>query len=320
MSKQGVLLGIYKRSVTDWQGRIRNQYQAELRNLLVRLAVLGLLILVVIGLAEVWRRTTFRYVRDARRRYQFLLLRRILLWLSIALIVAFSFANELGSVVTFAGLLTAGIALALQSVILSVAGYFFLIGRFGIRVGDRVQIAGVTGEVVDIGPVRIHLMELAGDGGTPSGRVVAFPNSVVFQSNAGLFKQIPGTNFAWHEITLALAPGSDDKAVEERVHEALEAAFSEYRDELEQQRRLMERTLTSASVSTLWPRSRLHITPSGLQVIIRFPVYQERAAEIDNRLTRELLKALHREPALEAAGSGTPTVKLRTDLSSATTS
>ncbi len=317
LSKQRILLGLYKRSLTDWQSRIRNQYQAELKSLLARLAVLGVVLVVVMGLAELWRRTIFRYVHDTRRRYQFLLLRRIVLWLSIVIIIALAFANELGSVATFAGLLTAGVALALQSVILSVAGYFFLIGRFGIRVGDRVQIAGVTGEVVDIGLVRLHLLELGTDGiDTPSGRVVAFPNSVVFQSTAGLFKQIPGTNFVWHEITLTLSPDSDYGAVEERVHEAVEATFSDYREEMERQHRQMERTLTSASVSTLWPRSRLHLTSSGLQAVIRFPVDLKHAAEIDNRLTRELLKAIDREPALKVAGSGTPTVKLRTDLSS----
>ena len=107
LSKQGILLGLYKRSVTDWQRRIRNQYRAELRSLLGRLAVLGVLVVIVIGLAGVWRRTIFRYIHDARRRYQLLLLQRIVLWLSIALIVAFTFANELGSVATFAGLLTA---------------------------------------------------------------------------------------------------------------------------------------------------------------------------------------------------------------------
>jgi small-conductance mechanosensitive channel len=319
LSEQGILLGLYKRNLTDWQSRIRSQYQAQLRSLLAKLVVLGALLAVVIGLAEIWRRTIFRYVHEVRRRYQLLLLRRIVLWLSIALIIAFAFANALGSVATFAGLLTAGVAFALQSVILSVAGYFFLIGRFGIRVGDRVQIGGVTGEVVDVGLVRLHLMELGSDGvDAPSGRVVAFPNSVVFQSNTGLFKQIPGTNFAWHEITLALSPDSDYGAVDKRVHEAVEAAFSDYREEMERQRRQMEQTLTWASVSTLWPRSSLHLTPSGLQVVIRFPVYLEHAEEMDNRLTQELLKALDREPTLKAAGSGTPTVKLRTNLSSST--
>jgi Mechanosensitive ion channel len=316
LSKQGVLLGLYKRSLTDWHGRLQNQRQTELRSLLARLLVLGAMLAIVVGLAELWRRTTFRYVQDARRRYQFLLLRRIVLWFSIAIIIAFAFASELQSVATFAGLLTAGVAFALQSVILSVAGYFFLIGRFGVRVGDRVQIAGVTGEVVEIGLVRLHLMELGSAGAdAPSGRVVAFPNSVVFQSTAGLFRQIPGTNFVWHELTLTLSSDSDVAAVEERVQEAMEAGFSDHRQEIERQQRQMERTLPSTSVSGLQPRSRLHHTASGLQVIIRFPVDLARASEIDNRLTRELLKALGREPAIQTAASGPPTVRVTTDLS-----
>lgn len=86
----------------------------------------------------------------------------------------------------------AGVAVALQNVILSIAGYFFLIGKFGLRIGDRVQISGVTGEVVEIGLVRIHVMELGGNGGDvqPTGRVVAFSSSFVFQPTAGMFKQI----------------------------------------------------------------------------------------------------------------------------------
>src|SRR5205085_9192116 len=102
-----------------------------------------------------WRKATFRNVHDVRRLYQFLLLRRFVVWFLIVMILAVAFASELGSLATFAGLLTAGIAVALQNVIRSVAGYFFLIGKYGVRVGDRVQIAGVTGEVVDIGLVRL---------------------------------------------------------------------------------------------------------------------------------------------------------------------
>src|SRR4029077_7757068 len=147
---------------------------ANWKNLLLRLLTLALVLSIVFGIAALWRRAIFRYVRDTRRPYTMLLLRRIVLWVTIVLVIAFSFASELGSAATFAGLLTAGVAVALQNVILSVAGYFFLIGKFGVRVGDRVQIGGVTGEVVDIGLVRMHVMELGGIGRDvqPTGRVV----------------------------------------------------------------------------------------------------------------------------------------------------
>ncbi|HUI42192.1 MAG TPA: mechanosensitive ion channel family protein, partial [Terriglobia bacterium] len=243
LSKQAVLLRLYKNSLTDWQGGATSQYDSELKSLLVRIAFLGVILGVAVGFGELSRRAVLRYIHDGRRRYQILLLRKIVLWFSVAVIIAVAFANQLGSVATFAGLITAGVAVALQSLILSIAGYFFLIGKFGIRVGDRVQIAGVTGEVVDVGLIRLHVMELGGAGAeTPTGRVVAFPNSVVFQATAGLFKQIPGTNFAWHEITVSLSSDTDYGAAEERVSEAVEAAFSQYREELERQRRQMQRT------------------------------------------------------------------------------
>ncbi len=217
LSKQGILLDLYKRNLNSWDDSVNTEFKSELKNLLARLAVLAIVILAILGLGEVWRKTIYRYVHETRRRAQFLLLRKIVLWFVIALVIAFTFATELGSVVTFAGLITAGVAVALQNVIVSMVGYFFLIGRFGIRVGDRVQVSGVTGDVIDIGLVRFHLMEL-GSGGTdsqPTGRVVAFSNSIVFQPAAGLFKQIPGTNFGWHEINLTFAPESDYQAVRE---------------------------------------------------------------------------------------------------------
>jgi len=311
LSKQAIVLDLYKRTLTTWDESVQYEFKAELRNLLARLAVLAIMILAVLGLGEIWRRTIFRYVHDVRRRSQFLLMRRIALWVIIALITAFTFATELGSVVTFAGLITAGIAVALQNVIVSMVGYFFLIGKFGIRVGDRVQVSGVTGEVVDIGLVRFHLMEI-GTGGTdsqPTGRVVAFSNSIVFQPAAGLFKQIPGTNFVWHEVDLTFAPESDYKIVRERVTAAVEAAFAEYHEKMELQRRQMEMILNSVSSVELKPKIHVHFSSQGIEVNIRFPVEMGGASEIDERIMRELLTAIEREPRLKLVGSQMPTVR-----------
>jgi small-conductance mechanosensitive channel len=311
LSKQAIVLDLYKRTLTTWDESVQYEFKAELRNLLARLTVLSIMILAVLGLGEIWKRTIFRYVHDVRRRSQFLLMRRIALWVIIALITAFTFATELGSVVTFAGLITAGIAVALQNVIVSMVGYFFLIGKFGIRVGDRVQVSGVTGEVVDIGLVRFHLMEV-GSGGTdsqPTGRVVAFSNSIVFQPAAGLFKQIPGTNFVWHEVDLTFAPESDYKMVRERVSAAVEAAFAEYHEKMELQRRQMEIMLNSVSSVELKPKIHVHFSSQGIEVNIRFPVEMGGASEIDERIMRELLTAIEREPRLKLVGSQMPTVR-----------
>jgi small-conductance mechanosensitive channel len=297
LGRQAILFDLYKRSTAGWRDAVHSQYAAELKGLLVRLATLGIVLGVLLGISELWRRATFRYVTDARRRNQFLLLRRIVMWGLSLIIIAVAFASELGAITTFAGLLTAGIAVALQNVILSIAGYFFLIGKYGVRVGDRVQVAGITGDVVDIGMVRLHLMEVSG--GTsprPTGRVVAFSNAVVFQANAGLFKQFPGTNFLWHEITLTLQPESDYRHIEERMLNAVNKVYAEYRERMEIQRRTMERSLHAINVSSLAPESRVRLTGTGLEVVIRYPVELNSATEIDDRITRELLEAIGREP------------------------
>jgi small-conductance mechanosensitive channel len=309
LGKQNILLDVYKRSTTNWRNAVESQYQAELKGLLLRLAALGLILGVVLGVSELWKRATFRYITDTRRRYQFLLIRRIVLWSLIAIIVATAFASELGAITTFAGLMTAGIAVALQNVILSIAGYFFLIGKYGVRVGDRVNINGVTGDVVDIGLVRLQLMEVTGGPAPlPTGRVVAFSNAVVFQAGSGMFKQIPGTNFLWHEITLTLDPKTNYRQVEQRMMEAVNKVFAEYRDKMELQRRNVERSLNS-TLAAFTPESRLHLTQTSLEVVIRYPVEMANAGEIDNRVTRAILEALELDPNLRFQVSAGPAIR-----------
>jgi small-conductance mechanosensitive channel len=311
LGKQAILLDLYKRSLSNWQVEVSTEFKQSLKGLLVRVVGLAIAIGVVLIIGEVWRRAIFRYVHEQRRRYQFLLMRKIALWCGVVLVLIFGFVTELGAVATFAGLITAGVALALQNVIVSIVGYFFLIGKYGIRVGDRVQVGAVTGEVVDIGLVRFHLMELGG--GTadsePSGRIVAFSNAVVFQSTAGLFKQIPGTNFIWREIVLKFAPESDYRAIRDRVQNAIDTAFADYRDSLERQRRQMEMTLTSISASELKPRAHVHFTTSAIEVLIRYPVLLEKSTEIDERVMGDIFAAIDREPKMKLINSEIPPLK-----------
>ena len=310
LSKQSVLFDLYKANLSRWRTVVENEYSADLRRMLIRVSIFAIVLAVVIALSQVWKRAVFRYIHDPRRRYQFLLLRRIILWCAVAITIAFALATEIGSIATFAGLITAGIAVALQNVILAIAGYFFLIGKYGVRVGDRVQISGVTGDVIDIGLIRLHLMEISGTetDRQPTGRVVVFSNAVVFQPSASFYKQIPGTNFVWHEVSLTLAPETDYATAEKRILGAVEKVFVDYRESIEQQYREMERNL-NVVVNAPKPRSRLRLTQTGLEVVIRYPVELESATEIDDRIIRELLRSLEQPPRLRLVGTGTPNIQ-----------
>lgn len=310
LSKVSILLNIYGTTLKNWREAVRDTEHDELRQLLLRLGILAVLIGLVFAVGEIWRRASLRYVHDTRRRYQLLLVRRIVIWATVVIIVVLTFASQLGSAVTFAGLITAGIAVAMQNVITSIVGYFFLIGKYGLRVGDRVQIAGVTGEVVDIGLVRIHLMELSGPTDSqPSGRIVAFSNSVVFQAGPGIFKQIPGTNFIWHELKLTLASETNYHEARERITKAVEDALGNYRDAIASQRRAVERSLTTVTTAELKPKIRLHYAPSGIEVTIRYPVEIGKAVEMDDQIMHGLMAALDRDPKMKLISAEIPTAK-----------
>jgi small-conductance mechanosensitive channel len=311
LGKQRVLLTVYLKNLQSWRDSVGAAYRADLRSLGIRLGLLALLIAVLYGLSEIWRRAVYRYVQDVRRRHQFLLLRKLTLWFVIVLIVGLTLAGQLSSFATFAGLLTAGVAVALQNVISSVVGYFFLIGKFGIRVGDRVEVTGIRGEVIDIGLVRFHVMEL-GDGATPTGRVVAFSNSVVFQPSAGLFKQIPGASFAWHQVTLTVPREADFPTIKKNLLGAVENAIHDYRAEINRLYGEMEKRGILFSERELQPRLELSLKPTAIEVTIRYPVDLPHATDIDARVSHELLTALERDAKLQTPQG--PEIHLKTDV------
>jgi len=293
LTKEQVLLQQYRHNLANWRDATERQYRDAWAALGVRLGVLAGMLAVIFVLAEVWRRAVLRYAHEARRRYQLLLIRKIVMWTAVIAIVGLSFATEISSFATFAGLLTAGVAVAMQSVLVSVVGYFFLIGKYGIRVGDRIQIGAVVGEVIDIGLVRMHLMELNTQGPLgPTGRVVAFANLIVFQASGGLFKQIPGVNLSWHEMTLSLPAVDDYAALKEKLLAAVGSVASEYREEIVRQTKEIERTTATVPANDAAPQVQMHLADSRMQALIRYPVHLKHAAEIDERVSAAVLKVI----------------------------
>jgi small-conductance mechanosensitive channel len=270
-------------------------------------ASLGLLTL----LSAVWRRFIFRYIHDVRRRRQFLILRRFIVGFLMGIVIILGFVSEFSSLATFAGFITAGLAVGLQTILLSVAAYFFLIGRYGIRVGDRISISGTTGDVIDVGLIRLYLMELAGTGTDifPTGRIVVFPNSVLFQSTVPLFKQIPGTDYAWHEVAVLLNAGSNAKLVEERMLTAVQAVHEQYRVAFEQQHAESSRRI-DLHLEVPSPTAVLQFAANGLESVVRYPVGLANTAKADQQVTEHVLAAIQREPAFKEAIAGMPQIRV----------
>ena len=293
LTKERVLLQQYQHNLGNWRDSAERQYHDALSALAVRLGIVVGILGVVFVLGEIWKRAVLRYAREPRRRYQLLLVRTIVLWTIVIGVVGLSFVSEISTFATFAGLITAGLAVAMQSVLVSIVGYFFLIGKYGIRVGDRIQIGTVVGEVIDLGLVRMHLMELNQQGPLgPTGRVVAFANLIVFQASGGLFKQIPGVNLSWHETTLTLPTVKDYAALKDKLLAAISAVLSNYTEEIARQTKEIERTTASSSVSDAAPQVQMHLADGKMQALIRYPVHLQHAAEIDERVAQAVLKVI----------------------------
>jgi small-conductance mechanosensitive channel len=309
LGEQSVLLSQAAQVFTTWREALERQYADDARSLALRALGTALVMIVIIIISELWRRATFRYISDPRRRRQFMLVRRIVIGIIVVLIIIASVVTEFGSLATFAGLITAGIAVSLQTVILSGVAYFFFIGRFGVRVGDRVTVSGITGDVVEIGLFRIYLMELAGPISDlhSTGRMIVFSNSVLFQPSA-FYKQLPGAEYAWHEIALTMSPDTDHELAEKRLMGAVESVFESYRDVVDRQHEEAN-LLLHVPLEEPRPQVRLRLVDAGVEVVIRYPVELSRASKIEDQLTRKLLEAIQQEPKLKMVSAGTPRIQ-----------
>ena len=189
LDKQKALLAEYKSHLQPWRSAVASEYVQAWKKLSITLLVIVLIIGLLIGISEVSRRLALRRVHDPNRRRIVSLLHRVPTGFAIIVVAFFGLATDLSSLATYFGLLTAGVAVALQNVILASLGYLLLVGKRGIRIGDRIQISGVTGDVMNMGLLQFQLREFDVQKQQFTGQVATFANSLVFVSPAiGLLK------------------------------------------------------------------------------------------------------------------------------------
>jgi hypothetical protein len=126
----------------------------------------------------------------------------------------------------------------------------------------------------------------------PTGRVVAFANSVVFQASGGIFKQIPGVSLAWREFTLAVPGDGDFSVVKQQLLDAAHRVLEDYREEFDRQTRALQRASTSRATEHPQADVQLRFTSGSIEAIVRYPAPLQRAAEVEERMSRALLDAV----------------------------
>lgn len=195
LDKQKASLEEYESHLLPRRRAIASQYRQAWKQLLVRLLIVALIVGLLFGMGEISRRLALGRIQDPNRRRIISMVHRLLTLFAIVVVALFSVALDLSSLATYFGLLSAGLLLALQNVILASLGSLVLLGKRGIRIGDRIQVSGITGEVINMGLLQFQLIEFDVQRGRFTGNVATFSNSLVFVSPAtGLLRlrSVPG--------------------------------------------------------------------------------------------------------------------------------
>ena len=184
LDKQKALLEEYESHLLTWRTAVASQYRQAWKKLAIRLLIVALIVGLLFGMGEISRRLALGRIQDPNRRRVISMVHRLLTLFAIAVVALFSVASDLSSLATYFGLLTAGMTVALQNVILGSLGYLVLMGKRGIRIGDRIQVSGITGDVINMGMLQFQLREFDAQRGRFTGHVATFSNSLVFLSPA----------------------------------------------------------------------------------------------------------------------------------------
>lgn len=229
-----------------------------------------------------------RYVKDVDSRYRARKFVAFIGYMTGLLAIASIFSDRLGGFAVSLGVAGAGIAFALQEVIASVAGWVALsVGSF-YGPGDRVQLRGIKGDVIDITILRTTLMEIgewvAGD--LYTGRIVRIANSAVLKEP--VFNYSADFPFVWDEITLPVKYGSDWQFARNMLRGLVNEVLSGYASEVKDSwlRMLRQYRLEEANVE---PMITLKATDNWIEFTVRYVVdYRKRRWMRDHLFTRIL--------------------------------
>src|SRR5690554_1444648 len=181
---------------------------------------------ILIGTAVIWiiikmlQRRLVTKIKDNDNRYKALKFSNFFGYVLSILLLAIVFSDKLGGFTVALGVAGAGIAFALQEVIMSVAGWIVIMFGGFYKPGDRVQLGGTKGDVMDIGVLRTTIMETGQwvDGDLYTGRIVFVANSFVFKEP--VFNYSGDFPFLWDEIKIPIQYGSNYDMAREIIEQA----------------------------------------------------------------------------------------------------
>lgn len=269
----------------------------------------ALAVLVVLVLVRSANSALGRYIENSERRYR---LRKLVVFAGYVLAVfllSIVFSDKLGGLTVFFGVAGAGVAFALQEVIASAAGWVSMsFGRF-YQVGDRVQLGGIKGDVIDIGVLRTTLMECGGwiNGDQYNGRIVRVANSFIFKEP--VYNYSSDFPFLWDELLIPVRYGSNYELARKAFQQVLDELTGDYARHLKDDWRSMTDKYMLED-ARLEPMVAREMKENWVEYSLRYVVDYKQRRSMKDRISDRLLQVI--EQSNGEIRLGAPSIELAT--------
>ena len=286
------------RQLTDvysrWSAAVEARRRSALHGLVGSLAgVLSIVfgaILINRGIGQAFRQT------DRRRLHQLRTVSKLAVQVTGVLLVLLILFGPPTQMTTLIGLATAGLTVALKDFIVGFFGWFVLLGRNGLHIGDWVEIEGVSGEVIDIGLLKTVLLEVGNwtSTGHPTGRRVAFVNSFAIEGH--FFNFSTAGQWLWDQLVVTLPSTADPYKIAEQI---VELVGRETESDARQAEQDWRRVTAQYGVREFSAKPAVELRPggAGLEVAVRYITRAPQRFEVKSRLFQVIVSLLHQSTA-----------------------
>jgi small-conductance mechanosensitive channel len=231
----------------------------------------------------------------------------------VVAVLAIVFFERLRGIGTLLGFIGAGLAIALREYLAAFFAWFYIIGQRNVSLGSRIEVAGVRGDVIDIGVFKVTLVEVQGEGlgEQSSGRLVTVPNFKFLTDP--VFNFTVASPFVWDEIVFTVTFESDWERAREMVQKVGDEIFEPHRQEVEAGfRRLESDYAFRYGVTT--PIVYTSVAENGIDLRLRYLTHVRQRRDNRDAISRRILLRFREQPNIELAYPTSRTYRTEIDM------
>lgn len=274
--------------------QILQEFQSWLTNdFLIQVLHFLLWVIFILFLGWLARNGINRSISDNTMRYRARKVARLIVIVLIILLAIITFTSKAQYFTIAIGLMSAGVAFALQEVLLSIAGWVAIFTANLYKPGDRIEMGGVKGDVIDIGVTKTTLMEIGEwiSGDNYSGRIVQVSNGNVFKGPVHNYStDFP---FVWDEITLPFTYDSDIRLAQQLLLDIANDYLAEYIQYAKEHWGRMTRKYLIEDIS-VEPTLTVKLTDNWIEVTMRYVVDYQKRRSTKHEMDLQILEAIQK--------------------------